>query len=209
MATRPYDSALRLRKQAELKARIVDAAAALHAQKGARDTSYAEIAAQAGTSLPTVYAHFPTQRDLLAGCTAHVGARAPALPVEQVLAAPDLPAAAEMLAAAMDARHHHFEPWLAWREDRVIPFLAELSGARRDQFAALIARVLRRHLGPGDHREAVAAWESTLSFDFWHRLTRGHRLSRSRVRRIVVRSLLAIVPPQQDSAVKPTLRRKR
>jgi len=208
MATRPYDSALRLRKQAELKARIVGVAAALHAQKGATDTSYADIAAHAGVSLPTVYAHFPTQRDLLAGCTAHVGARAPALPVEQVLAAPDLPAAAEMLAAAMDARHHHFEPWLAWREDRVIPFLAELSSARRDQFAALISRVLRRHVGPGDHREAVAAWESTLSFDFWHRLTRGHGLSRARVRRIVVRYLLAIVPPQQNLAVQPTLRRK-
>ena len=210
MATRPYDSALRLRKQAELKARIVGAAAALHAQKGATDTSYADIAAQAGVSLPTVYAHFPTQRDLLAGCTAHVGARAPALPVDEVLATSDLPAAAEKLAVAMDARHHHFEPWLAWREDRVIPFLAELSGARRDQFAALIARVLRRHLGPGDHREAVAAWESTLSFDFWHRLTRGHGLSRSRARRVIVRALLAILPPQQHLAVQPTtLRRKR
>ncbi|HKU87631.1 MAG TPA: helix-turn-helix domain-containing protein [Casimicrobiaceae bacterium] len=209
MTTRPYDSALRLRKQAELKARIIDAAAALHAQKGATDTSYADIASHAGVSLPTVYAHFPTQRDLLAGCTAHVGARAPALPIEQILASTDLPSAAELLAAAMDARHHHFEPWLAWREDRVIPFLAELSGARRDQFAALIARVLRRHLGPGDHREAVAAWESTLSFDFWHRLTHGHRLSRPRVRRIVVRSLLAIASPQRDLAVQPTLRRKR
>ena len=209
MATRPYNSEVRLRKQAELKARIVDAAVALHAQRGALDTSYAEIAAQAGTSLPTVYAHFPTQRDLLAGCTAHVGARAPALPVEEILAAPDLPAAAEMLAAAVDARHHHFEPWLAWREDRVIPFLAELSGARRTEFAALIARVLRRHVGPGDHREAVAGWESTLSFDFWHRLARGHRLSRPRVRRIVVRSLLAIAPPHDDPAVQPTLRRKR
>ena len=80
MATRPYDSALRLRKQAELKARIVGAAVALHAQKGATDTSYSDIAAHAGVSLPTVYAHFPTQRDLLAGCTSHVGARAPALP---------------------------------------------------------------------------------------------------------------------------------
>ena len=209
MATRTYDSALRLRKQAELKARIVGAAAALHAQKGATDTSYADIAAQAGVSLPTVYAHFPTQRDLLAGCTAHVGERAPALPVEQILAAPDLRAAAEMLAAAVDARHHHFEPWLAWREDRVIPFLAELSGERREQFAALIARVLRRHLGPGDHREAVAAWESTLSFDFWHRLTRGHRLSRPRARGVIVRALLAIVPPQQHLAVQPPLRRKR
>ena len=209
MATRPYDSALRLRKQAELKTRIVGAAAALHAKQGATDTSYADIAAQAGVSLPTVYAHFPTQRDLLAGCTAHVGARAPALPVEQLLAAPDLRAAAEMLAAAVDARHHHFEPWLAWREDRVIPFLAELSGARRDQFAALIACVLRRHLRPGDHRDAVAAWESTLSFDFWHRLTRGHRLSRPRARGVIVRALLAIVPPQQHLAVQPPLRRKR
>jgi AcrR family transcriptional regulator len=209
MTTRPYDSALRQRKQAELKARIVDAAVALHARKGATDTSYADIAAHAGVSLPTVYAHFPTQRDLLAGCTGHVGARAPALPTAEILAAPDLPAAAEMLAAAMDALHHHFEPWLAWREDRVIAFLAELSGARRDQLAAMIARVLRQHLGPGDHREAVAAWESTLSFDFWHRLTRGHRLSRSRVRRIVVRSLLAIASPQHDLAVQPTPRRKR
>ena len=209
MATRPYNSELRQRKQAELKARIVDAAAALHARKGARDTSYAEIAAEAGTSLPTVYAHFPTQRDLLAGCTSHVASRAPALPVEQILAAADLPAAAEIFAAAMDARHHYFEPWLSWREDRVIPFLAELSGARRDEFAALIARVLRRHLGPGDHREAVAGWESTLSFDYWHRLARGHGLSRPRVRRIVVRSLLAIASLQPDVEIHPTPRRKR
>ena len=209
MATRPYDSALRLRKQAELKARIVGAAVALHAQKGATDTSYSDIAAHAGVSLPTVYAHFPTQRDLLAGCTSHVGARAPALPVEQILAAPDLPAAAEILAAAMDARHHYFEPWLSWREDRVIPFLAELSGARRDEFGGLLARVLRHHLGPGDHREAVAGWESTLSFDYWHRLARGHRLARPRVRRIVVRSLLAIASPQPDVEIHPTPRRKR
>jgi len=209
MTTRPYDSALRLRKQAELKDRIVGAAAALHAQKGATDTSYADIAAHAGVSLPTVYAHFPKQSDLLAGCTVHVGARAPALPVEQILAAADLPTAAEILAVAMDARHHYFEPWLSWREDRVIPFLAELSDSRRGEFAALIARVLQRHLGPGNHREAVAGWESTLSFDFWHRLARGHRLSRPRVRRVIVRSLLAITSPQHDVETHPIPRRKR
>ena len=76
-------------------------------------------------------------------------------------------------------------------------------------FAALLARVLRHHLGPGDHREAVAGWESTLSFDYWHRLARGHRLARPRVRRIVVRSLLAIASPQHDVEIHPTLRRKR
>ena len=164
---------------------------------------------RSGVSLPTVYAHYPTQRELLEGCTGHVAAYAPALPVDRILTAPTLSAAAEHLADALAEQHLHFEPWLAWREDRVIPFLAELSGARRDQFAALIARVLRRHLRPGDHRDAVAAWESTLSFDFWHRLTRGHRLSRPRARGVIVRALLAIVPPQQHLAVHPPLRRKR
>ena len=140
MATRAYNSETRLREQAERKGRIAAAAAALHAEKGANATSYAEIAAEAKVSLPTVYAHFPTQRELLQGCTAHVAARAPALPVEKVLAATDLPAAAELLMDAVLQRHLHFEPWLAWREDRVIPFLAEMSAGVRDEMAALIAR---------------------------------------------------------------------
>src|SRR5574340_1249431 len=115
MATRPYNSELRQRKQAELKERIAAAAAALHARRGANATSYADIAAEAKVSLPTVYAHFPTQRELLVGCTQHVGAKAPVLPADNVLAAPDLRSAAEMLVAAIDALHAYFEPWLSWR----------------------------------------------------------------------------------------------
>src|SRR4029453_13368546 len=94
MAPRAYNSELRLQKQAELKERIPPAAPKLHARKGAMATSYAEIAAASGVSLPTVYAPFPTQDELLAGCTQHVAARAPALPIESLLAAPDLAAAA-------------------------------------------------------------------------------------------------------------------
>jgi len=209
MATRTYNSETRLRIQAERKARIASAAAALHALKGAGATSYAEIAAEAKVSLPTVYAHFPTQRELLVGCTAHVAARAPALPVEKVLAATDLPSAAELLTDAVLQRHHHFEPWLAWREDRVIPFLAEMSAGVRDEMAALIAEVLKQHLGPGEHREAVAGWESALSFDFWHRLARGHRLSRPAVRRVIVQCLRAIAGPHSALETRPTSRRKR
>src|SRR6185295_5084138 len=106
---------------------------------------------------------------------------------------------AELLADALADLHLHFEPWLAWREDRVIPFLAEMSAARRDELAGLIARVLKQHLGPGDHREKVAGWESVLSFDFWYRLMRGHRLSRAAVRRLTMRSLEAIAHPQHAS----------
>ena len=209
MAPRAYNSDSRLQKQAELKQSIAAAAAALHARKGATATSYAEIAAEAGVSLPTVYAHFPTQRELLAGCTQHVAAKAPVLPIEGVLAASDLAAAAGLLADAMEQQHLYFEPWLSWRENRVIPFLAEMSGDVRDQLAALIAKVFRAHLGPGDHREAVAGWESALSFDFWHRLAREHRLSRPAARRVIVSCLHALAASQAPSKSKTPSRRKR
>jgi hypothetical protein len=42
--------------------------------------------------------------------------------------------------------------------------------------------VLKRHLGPGEHREAVGGWESVLSFDFWHRLARAAKLRGERRR---------------------------
>jgi AcrR family transcriptional regulator len=209
MATRTYDSGFRRRQQAERKARIAAATAALHAKKGASNTSYAEIAAEAGVSLPTVYAHFPTQRELLEGCTGHVAARAPELRMDRILSAPDLSAAAGLLADAVTERHLHFEPWLRWREDRVIPFLAETSAASREELSAVIARVLKRHLGPGEHREAVAGWEAVLSFDFWYRLTRGHRLSRPAVRRVIMQSLDAIARPQDASPTQASARRKR
>ena len=209
MATRRYNAERRLQKQAELKARIAAVAAALHAEKGVSGTSYAEIAAKAEVSIPTVYAHFPSQEELLQGCTSHVAARAPALPIDDVLAAPDLQTAAALLAAAVERRHLHFEPWLAWREDRVIPFLAELSGHVRHELAGLIARVLKQHLGPGDHREIVAGWESVLSFDFWHRAARGHGLSRAAVRRITLQCLEAMAGLQDTSSTKAAPRRNR
>jgi AcrR family transcriptional regulator len=209
MTTRAYNLQSRLRKQAELKARIAAAAAALHAERGVNATSYAEIAAKARVSVPTVYAHFPTQRELLEGCTRHVAARAQAVPVDSVLAAADLRVAAGLLVDAIEQQHLHFEPWLARREDGVVPFLAEMSGDSRDELTALVGRVLKRHLGPGEHREAAAGWESVLSFDFWHRLARGHRLSRPAVRRVIARCLHAIAGPQSVSETKPSPRRKR
>ena len=209
MATRTYNSDLRLRKQAELKARIAAAVASLHAEKGVNATSYAEIAAKAKVSLPTVYAHFPNQWELLQGCTAHVAAQAPPLPVEALLAAPNLRAAAESMVEAVEQQHLHYEPWLAWREDRLIPFLAQMTGHARAELASLIGRVLRRHLGPGDHREVIAAWESMLSFDFWHRLARTHGLSKPAVRRVMVRGLQALAAPQNATETKRLSRRNR
>jgi len=113
-----------------------------------------------------------------------------------VAVAPDLRAATERLVEAADALNAHFAPWKAWREDRVIPFLARMSEAARVQQTALIAQLLERQLGAGDHREVAAAWETLLSFDPWHRMVLEHGLPRPAVRRQLVQMLLAVAGPQ-------------
>ena len=208
MATRPYNSKARLRQQAERKARIAASTAELHAAKGVAATSYADIASKAGVSLPTVHSHFPTQNELLQGCTGHVVAQAPQLPVEAIFAAVGLAAAADRLVSAMEQQHLHFEPWLSRREDGVIPFLAEMSAGMRRAHAKLVTQLLERHLGPGPRRDLIAGWESVLSFDLWHRLQRGHGLPRAAVRRILVQCLLALAEDQPACRPTPRPRRK-
>ena len=203
MAPRAYNSETRKQQQAELKARIAAAAVALHAEKGALATSYADIAERAGVSLPTVYNHFPTQDDLLAACTAHASSTAPQLPVGEILAAPTLADAAAVLVEGMDRVHIYFEPWLAWGERRVVPALQRYLDGERRQLTGLVTQVLHSHPGAGDPREVAAAWESLLSFDFWHRLVREHKLARNTVRRQVVQLLLAAAGPS-PAASPPT-----
>jgi AcrR family transcriptional regulator len=199
LTTRAYNIETRRKQQAELKAGIVAATVELHAAKGGIATSYADIARHAGVSLPTVYKHFPTLHELLQGCTAHVIAKAPQFPAEEILAAPDLPAAAALLVAAMEQQHLHFEPWFIWREDRVIPFLAEMADGYREMQSAFVARLLARHLGKRVRREMIAGWESVLSFDLWHRLVRSHGLPRAAARRVLVQLLLAVIEPAPTS----------
>ena len=195
LKTRAYNIETRRKQQAALKAGIAAAAVELHAAKGAIATSYADIARHAGVSLPTVYKHFPTMHELLQGCTSHVIAEAPQFPAEEILAAPDLPAASELLVAAMEQQHLHFEPWFTWREDRVLPYLAELTDGFRELQSVFVAKLLARHLGKGVRREIIAGWESVLSFDLWHRLVRSHGLSRPVARRVLVQMLLAVIEP--------------
>lgn len=195
MKTRTYNIETRSRQQAELKASIAAATVELHAAKGATATSYADIAKHAGVSLPTVYKHFPTLNELLEGCTSHVIVKAPLFPVEEILAAPDLPAAAKLLVEAMEQQHLHFEPWFTWREDRVIPFLAELFEGFRKMQTAFLEKLLAQHLGKGMRREMVAGRESVLSFGLWHRLVRSHGLPMPAARHVLLQILLAVIEP--------------
>lgn len=208
LKTRTYNIESRRRQQAALKDSIAAATAELHATNGLFATSYVHIAKRAGVSLPTVYKHFPTQHELLQGCTAHVISKAPLMPIEKIMAASDLLAAARLLVSAMEKQHLHFEPWSAWREDRQIPFLTAMVAGIRQARAELAAEILARHGARGGHRESVAAWESILSFDFWHRLVREHQLPRPAARRTLVQCLLAVVGPTPASPSTSSPRRK-
>jgi AcrR family transcriptional regulator len=196
LAPRAYNNETRLQLQAELKDRIAAAAAELHAEKGVMATGYAEIAQRAGVSLPTVYKHFPSQVQLVAACSGHVAELAPILPADEILGATSLAATTELLVQAMDRRHAHFEPWKVWREHRLVPPLGEIHASERQQLTMLIGQVLAR-AGAGEHRELAAVWESLLDFELWHRLVRGHRLSRASVRHTLIQLLLAAAGPRQ------------
>lgn len=193
---RSYDTTLRREQQEELRRRIVEATARLHARQGGLATTYAQIAAEAGVSLPTVHKYFPHADDVFRACTAHVAAQGPQLPVERILAAPTAEAAARALVDALDALHAHFEPWLAWREHEHIDVLARLEASRKDQLTGLCAAVLERHRAAADVPTAAAVWESVLGFEMWHRLVHEHGLPRERARGLLVELLLGVCGPR-------------
>jgi len=209
VSTRSYDNSSRRQKQADTKERIAAATVELHADKGADKTSYADIAEHAGVSLPTVYSHFPSENDLFQGCTSYVGNRAPVLAVDKILNAPELSAAIGLLVAEMEKQHLYYEPWLCRRMDSYIPFLADMADDIRQQQTELVALVLRQFLGSGRRTKIAAGCESMLSFDLWHRLVRGHRLSLSAARGVLIKSLLAIIELQPVSESNPKQRSKK
>jgi AcrR family transcriptional regulator len=196
MATRSYDNTTRRQRQSELKARIAAATAELHAAQGVFATSYAQIAQHAGVSLPTVYKHFPSLDELLQACTGHVATQAPVFPQERMLAASELAAAAAVLVEACDALNAFYEPWSSWREDAHLPVLQQMAQDRRSRVLALCQLLLERHGAPGPHAAIAAVWESVLHFDFWQRLVRDHKLSRSATRACQLQLMLAAVGPR-------------
>jgi AcrR family transcriptional regulator len=72
---RPYRSELRAQQAEETRARILDAAVRVMAD-GFASVSIPAVAREAGVSVPTIYRHFATKRDLLAALYPHLVRRA-------------------------------------------------------------------------------------------------------------------------------------
>ena len=72
---RPYRSQLRAQQAEETRTRILDAAVRVMAD-GFASVSIPAVAREAGVSVPTIYRHFATKRDLLAALYPHLVRRA-------------------------------------------------------------------------------------------------------------------------------------
>lgn len=66
---RTYRKAKRAEDEQRTRARIVDAAEALHAEVGPADTTISAIADRAGVTRATVYRHFPDDESLFLACS--------------------------------------------------------------------------------------------------------------------------------------------
>jgi len=69
MNKRPYRMARRAETRNETRARIVDAAIALHEEVGPKATTISAIAERAGVQRLTVYRHFPDDSSMFAACS--------------------------------------------------------------------------------------------------------------------------------------------
>jgi AcrR family transcriptional regulator len=66
---RAYTLKRRAERQADTRARIVEAAVELHTTVGPGRTTWTMLAERAGVQRHTLYAHFPDERSLLAACS--------------------------------------------------------------------------------------------------------------------------------------------
>src|SRR5437588_10297566 len=75
MTARTYRMTRRAAAKEDTRRRIVDAAIALHAEKGVLGTSWPDIAKRADVALGTVYRHFPSLDQLVPACTSENAVR--------------------------------------------------------------------------------------------------------------------------------------
>jgi AcrR family transcriptional regulator len=164
----------------EAKRRIVEAAAALHAEHGGRGTSHAMIARKAGVSIPTVYKYFPTPNHLIPACTGLVAGRAPLRLDETLFEGLDgVPARVRALAAALFRLHEYFAPWLRWSgaDAAALPELRDWLKQVEEQQIVLIRRSLTPEGAKAPAEMLVRFARILLDFPSWRTLTEAGRSS--------------------------------
>ncbi len=168
--SRTYQKKKRAEREAETRRRILDAAVAMHTSLGPARTTVSAIAEQAGVQRHTVYAHFPDEETLFAGCSAHWAAAHP-FPDDAAWQAVAEPR--RRLRAAISDLYSWYRkafPGLGVlrRDADLHPVHGRLVAAFDERLAGL-ADVLARGFGAGGRRSALvrAAVGHVLSYETW------------------------------------------
>jgi AcrR family transcriptional regulator len=156
-----------------IRQRIVVAAAALHAEKGALATGWDEIAAGAGVSRATVYHHFPSLDTLVPAC-AQLAFDLIEVPTPEMAGRrfAGLPDPEERLADFVEESCRCYAAgagWLraAWRERDLLPAMeAAVSRLQRALAVLLDAALAGVELGVESRRVLM----TLLDFPFWDAL---------------------------------------
>jgi len=199
MSPRSYDQTLRKAAAEEACRRIVEAAAALHAEHGGLATSHAMIAERAGVSIPTVYKYFPTRNDLIPACTGLVASRAPlALDARIFEGRPQIPDRVRTLARALFRLHEYFAPWLL-RSDAdaaALPALrAFLDGGRRARLDLLRLALTPPGVRPPSKSLLLLA-HVLLEYPSWKTLT-SEGISSDSASAAVANAILGLLRPHR------------
>jgi AcrR family transcriptional regulator len=166
---RKYELRVRAEQLAETRRRIVEAAAALHEEVGPARTTVAEIARRAGVRRPTVYNHFPNEKDLFLACGQHSLAQKPPPDPSAALAIAD---PSERLRALLTAFYGWYRQVRRAREnlerDRLLlPALDAAMKIRLDHTLAALADALAAGLKPPRARAKDLRATVALALDFW------------------------------------------
>ncbi len=160
------------RRQAAAEAtrqRIVEAAVALHAEKGALDTNWQDIAQLADVAVGTVYHHFPSLNDLLPACIGH-GLRDHPPPPPEILKGVMEPAARmRCVVSAWFAWYEKAAPWLRWFRDT--PDLHPVQRRLLEQGEARREALIREALGREASERVIRALVALTDYNVWRSLS--------------------------------------
>ncbi|TMC63210.1 MAG: TetR/AcrR family transcriptional regulator [Chloroflexota bacterium] len=188
MAPRAYRMTRRAAANAETRRRIVDAAIALHAQKGVLGTSWPDIAKRADVALGTVYRHFPSLDQLVPACTSENALRTKP-PGPSILVGLTRPQERiGQFVQELFAFYGRTAPWTprAGIDRHEIPVLDSILSRREAALKALVEETL----GPlRRRRHALEAALALTDFGVWRSLTHSG-LSTEAAARLITEMLM-------------------
>lgn len=193
---RPYSMDKRIAKVQQVRNQIVEAALAVHAERGILGTKPADVAARANVALTTYYKHFPSLGALVRACTTR-GRELVSPPDPSILRTPSQAPAgrvATMVRTLFDY-YEAREPWLyAGRtEERFVPELQPVLAAQRVARDAFVRATLAE---TGIGRETVAVATALVDFWTWRTMRRDGGLTQEEVINAVTTTIQRAASPR-------------